>query len=366
MTPEDCVKTVAALGFTERQARFLVLVMRHAGICVPRQYAAFAGTAYGRRVNVLFERLVERGYATICGCLHNRARLYHVCHHALYRAIGEPHSRYRRPVPAACVSDRLILLDGMLTSPDTTWLATAAEKGHYLTSLWPSILAEALPHVTVGDGPSRAIRLFPDRLPVGIDKAGRVVLPYLVASVVNDDVRAFLQRHGDLLRALPAWTVRLLFFKRVGALGASFGEALRSELASPLSPTVIGELRGYFEQCRVAAGNRASLPSDARFRRIQQAFDAPRYRVLYRRWLADGDAALDVVGSGAIGEKLECGAGRLECVVLPHSYRHLTPLVSRRSTSQGVEDVAVRGRDSHMSSTPQFARTEDVNRSGLA
>ena len=172
-----------------------------------------------------------------------------------------------------------MLLDGMLTSPDTTWLATAAEKAYYLTSLWPSIPAEALPHVTVGDGPSRAIRLFPDRLPVGIDAAGRVVLLYLVASVVNDDVRAFLQRHGDLLAALPGWTVRLLFFKRTGALGESFHEAFRAELASPLSPSVLGELRWYFEQCRQAGRSRASLPSDARFRRIQQAFDAPRYRM---------------------------------------------------------------------------------------
>jgi hypothetical protein len=37
-------------------------------------------------------------------------------------------------------------------------------------------------------------------------------------------VRAFLQRHGDLLGAVPEWTVQLLFFKRVGALGASFRE----------------------------------------------------------------------------------------------------------------------------------------------
>ena len=59
----------------------------------------------------------------------------------------------------------------------------------------------------------------------GIDAAGRVVLLYLVSSVVNDDVRAFLQRHGDLLRAVPEWRVRLLFFKRTGALGASFHEA---------------------------------------------------------------------------------------------------------------------------------------------
>src|SRR5580693_5969828 len=265
MTAEDRVKTIADFGFTDRQARFLVMVMRHAGICVPRQYAAFAGTAYGRRVNALFDGLVERGYATICGCLHNRARLYHVRHHALYRAIGEPHSRYRRPVPAALVSERLMLLDGMFTSPNTTWLATAPEKAHGLTTLWPSIPAEALPHVTVGDGPSRTVRLFPDRMPVGIDSAGRVVLPYLVASVVTEDVRAFLQRHGDLLRALPEWTVRLLLYKRVGALGASFGEAFLAELASPLSPAVIGELRWYFEQCRLAE-NRATLRSDARFR----------------------------------------------------------------------------------------------------
>jgi hypothetical protein len=353
MPAEDRVKIVADFGFTERQARFLILVMRHAGICVPRQYAAFAGTAYGRRVNALFDRLVEREYATICGCVHNRARLYHVRHHALYHAIGEPHSRYRRPVPAASVSERLMMLDGMLTSPNTTWLATAPEKAHGLTALCPSIPAHALPHVTVGNGPSRAVRLFPDRLPVGIDAAGRVVLPYLVASVVTDDVRAFLQRHGHLLRAVPEWTVRLLFYKRVGALGASFHEAFREELATPLRPNVLGELRWYFEQCRLAAGNRTSLPSDARFRRIQEAFDAPRYRVLYRRWLEDGDTALNVVESGAIAEKLERGAGHLECVVLPHSYRHLTPLVSLRSTSQGVEEAEAGGDETPTHPEPQ-------------
>jgi hypothetical protein len=276
-----------------------------------------------------------------------------VRHHALYHAIGEPHSRYRRPVAAASVSERLMLLDGMLTSPSTTWLATAPEKAHGLMAVWPSTPADALPHVTVGDGPSRAVRLFPDRLPIGIDAAGRVVLLYLVASVVTDDVRAFLQRHGDLLRAVPEWTVRLLFYKRVGALGAPFHEAFRAELASPLTPTVLGELRWYFEQCRLAAQNRARLPSDARFRRIQQAFDAPRYRVLYRRWLGDGDPALNVVESGAVAEKLERGAGRVEYVVLPHSYRHLNPLVRPRSTSQEVEEAEAGADETSTHPEPQ-------------
>jgi hypothetical protein len=88
----------------------------------------------------------------ICGCVHNRARLYHVRHHALYHAIGEPHSRYRRPVATASVSERLMLLDGMLTIPSTAWLATAPEKAHGLMTVCPSMPADALPHVTVGDG----------------------------------------------------------------------------------------------------------------------------------------------------------------------------------------------------------------------
>jgi hypothetical protein len=144
---------------------------------------------------------------------------------------------------------------------------------------------------------------------------------------------------------VPEWTVRLLFYKRVGALGAPFHEAFRAELASPLSPTVLGELRWYFEWCRLAAEKRACVPSDARFRRIQEAFDAPRYRVLYRRWLEGGDTALGVVESCAIAEKLERGAGRLEYVVLPHSYRHLTPLMRPRSTSQEVEEAEAGGND---------------------
>ena len=34
--------------FTERQARFLVEVMIHAGVFVPRQYGAFAGIVHGQ------------------------------------------------------------------------------------------------------------------------------------------------------------------------------------------------------------------------------------------------------------------------------------------------------------------------------
>lgn len=73
MSADDRVHAVMKFGFTERQARFLALVMRHAGVCVPRQYATFVGTAYGQKVNAFFAKLVGLGFATACGCLHNRA-----------------------------------------------------------------------------------------------------------------------------------------------------------------------------------------------------------------------------------------------------------------------------------------------------
>jgi len=58
-TAHDRIQTVTEFGFTERQARFLMLVMRHAGVCVPRQYARFAGVAYGAKCNAFFDRLVD-------------------------------------------------------------------------------------------------------------------------------------------------------------------------------------------------------------------------------------------------------------------------------------------------------------------
>jgi len=49
MTLDARVNAIARFGFTERQSRFLVTVLLHAGVCVPRQYATFAGTAYGHK-----------------------------------------------------------------------------------------------------------------------------------------------------------------------------------------------------------------------------------------------------------------------------------------------------------------------------
>lgn len=191
MTAER-VQALVDHGFTERQARFLVLVMRHSGLCVKRQYAAFAGIANGgEKCNAFFAKLVRRGYAVAAPCIHGRARLYHVHHAPLYHAIGDPDSRYRRTVPARAAAERLMRLDAALTSPDTEWLTTRAEKLAYLRTRPASPAVGGPPEGSAAgdEGP-------PGTFPIGVDSSERLVLLYLATVPWTDDFRTLWQAAG--------------------------------------------------------------------------------------------------------------------------------------------------------------------------
>jgi hypothetical protein len=337
MKLEDRIKAIADFGFTERQARFLDLVMVFSGLCVPRQYAAFAGTAYGRRVSRFFDKLVRRGYATVSHCLHNRAELYHVQHRALYRAIQQPHSRYRRPVPARQVLDRLMQLDAVVLQPELIWLATEEEKVAFFSLMAPSLPRERLPHVTVGQGGGGRLRLFPDDQPIGVTTMGRMVFTYLVTTYETKALRAFVQRHADLLEAMLSWTLRLVVPQQLADSAARFEGAVRDEL-TPLRSELVAELKWYFAKRRSAPNPRALSFEDPDFWDRQAAFSSPRFQQLYRRWLTDGDSVFEALGSPANIEALDRGTGKVESRILALSYRHLTPLVSLfRSRRKGVE-----------------------------
>lgn len=341
MSFDERVQAVAKFGFTERQARFLVTVMLHSGVCVPRQYARFAGTAYGRNVTKFFDKIIERGYATASDCLHNRAALYHVHHQALYRAIGLPQSRYRRPVSARQAIDRVRLLDGVLSYPELVWLATEDEKIAFFRLMAPSLPPKRLPHITVGKPSSGRLRLFPDGLPIGVESNGRVVFLFLVSSPFDADLRRFLQRHAELLRALPGWTLRLLFLRRAAGMMSAFENAAREELTGRFAPDTIAELKWYCHARRETSDPKARCHSDERFWQAHRAFATPRCQMLYRRWLTEGDDVFDLVSSTALADALARGTARIESHVLLLSYDHLSPLVSLvRSSPKGVEEGA--------------------------
>ena len=117
-TPMSHAERVAEIrgrfGFTERQAGFLVTVMLHAGVCLARQYCAFARIEYGEPMRTFFQTLEARRFATPQTCAHGRARLFHIHHKPLYAAIGEPDNRFRRPDDAG---SRCRAIDGARRCP---------------------------------------------------------------------------------------------------------------------------------------------------------------------------------------------------------------------------------------------------------
>src|SRR5438128_739458 len=210
MRDEDRVQAVASHGFTSRQATFLTLVMRHAGVCVQRQYCAFADIAYGQVSREFFGKLVARRFATPYPCGRRGAQLFHIHHKALYRAIGEADSRLRRRGTVTRAIERLMLLDAVLATWDIKWLVSEPEKVAYCVHE-RGLSADELPALIFEAAGSRTIRYFPDKLPIGLTPSGdQVTLVYVATEQTGGAFRSFLDRHERLLRRLTRWRVLLV------------------------------------------------------------------------------------------------------------------------------------------------------------
>lgn len=350
MELQDRTAAIGRLGFTERQARFLELVMRHSGACLLRQYSAFAGIVHGQKTRNFFAKLVSRRFATAYACRHNRGRVYHVHHKALYRAIGEADSRHRRPLSSDRIIHGLATLDAVLATSTTEYLATADEK------------AQRLPVVA---------HLFKDKHPVGVDPDGRVVLLYIATEACSHRFLAFLQRQQSLLRSLPTWTLRIVVPCWPLGLDKAYLKMANPDLSQVLSRKHVERLRAYFDQRR-AAQTANARPRSADFDLSRRAYRGERFELLYRGWLIEGDAVLEAASSPYFEQALKDGRGRIESVVLPHQYRHLSLLVAlddRRTTGAEKGEMAMSRPRPHSSVASTLAASvlsQGVHASTLA
>jgi hypothetical protein len=324
MNLEHAVQTITERGFTDRQARFLILVARHSGVCVMRQYSTFSGIVFGQKTRKFFAKLVRLGLVSTYDCAHNRGRLYHLRHRGIYETIGEPDSRLRRPPSVPRALERLMLLDAILANPQSIWLSCASEKIYYLASR--GIAAENAPHVTIRAGDHQRVRYFPDRLPIGVDPSGHVVLVYLHSDPLRELFREFLQRHASLLERLQAWTVRIVVPAHLQGTVQGLQKTAWGELNSPLSEPILSELRWYFERLASAPTEGSRIADRIRFQRCCRAFRSARYPLLYRCWRQDGERVLATVASPVLGQAIQSGAGKIEPLVLRYAYSHLAPM----------------------------------------
>jgi len=240
-------------------------------------------------------------------------------------------------------------LDAVVATSTTEYLATADEK------------AQRLPVVA---------HLFKDKHPVGVDPDGRVVLFYIATEACSHRFLGFLQRQQSLLRSLPTWTLRIVVPSWPLGLDKAYLMA-NPELSQVLSRKHVERLRAYFEQRR-AAPTADPRPRSADFDLARRAYRGERFELLYRGWLIEGDSVLEAASSSHFEEALKDGRGRIESVVLPHQYRHLSLLVAledRRTTGAEKGEMAVprpRPRSSTSSPLAVSAITQHNSASTLA
>ena len=173
------------------------------------------------------------------------------------------------------------------------------------------------------------VRQFTDKLPIGIgDDGSTYVFLYLVTRPLPADFRMFLERHAELCRALPAWSVRLLIPHHLSNSMNRYQEAFREQVGSPLRPTQLQELRWFFE-ARRSGSQQTRRRTSSIARNARSA--TPRFRVLYRAWIEQGDRVLDAVVSPTLATAIARQTGKFEARELVAS---VSP--SRSSGRHGV------------------------------
>ena len=330
MTHEQRITRVAAFGFTERQAAFLVEVMLHSGFFLGRQYCTFARIARGQKLVDFLNKLTSRKFATPYRCGHNKARVFHVHHTALYEAIEQRDVRFRKRMALGRAVERLMILDHVIAHREFRWLGAEQDKvAHFLTTT--CLERDALPRLVFGDPPSVTVRHFPDKLPIGVSPDGRRhAFLYLLVSPLTDDFRVFLRRHAELLRALPAWSLQLLVpvnqtdtDGRAQHLAEVYQDAFHQEFASPLDPVTANELRWFWDARTMTSG----AADQRRMRRARRIFGTPRFRALRRALEVDGHRAIDVASSRGIADAIERAEARLERHEMRRQYFRLSHVV---------------------------------------
>jgi hypothetical protein len=340
---DECDRALTSFGLTDRQARFLVTVMRHAGVFVGRQYAAFAGITHGQKVHDFTEMLLRRRFArSIELGTTGRTRIFHVHYKPLYAAIGEPDNRNRRRVSIDRTIQRLMILDAVLSDRSVTWLGSEHEKRRYFTKrLGGSLRDNEYPRLVFGVAPNVTVRYFPDKLPIGYEPdCYRHVFLYLAVSPSPMDFRVFVLRHLELLNALGFWTIRVLFLRSLNRSRDAYAKAAYELLGMPLTLSERDDLTWFLRQQDALAPN-VSAAEAARWRAARRAFRGARFVALRRHWIAQGDRAIYLAASPISRDTLSRGRGHIDCAELPHDYGHLFALarlgVCRSGQNEGDE-----------------------------
>jgi hypothetical protein len=305
MTLDDRVQALMSQGFTPGQAAFLTRVLLHSGYFLRRQHYEFLGVVKGAYTAEFVQRLLDRRLAThetYWRCTH----LYHVSAPSLYAAIGEDHSRHRRPAEPAAITRKLMTLDVVIAHPDDEFLATESEKVAFFTEACGVPLTElpAKIYTSLHPAGGSTTRYFVDRVPIQRTAGSNcVTFVYVPGWSPLGAFAAFLRDYDPLFRRLGQSRIRFCtasadMARRARALCGRLSQpaGLAGGLAGmpPVDPVTRRAALLHFDARRrfeSRAFHTFSQGDLDRLREDLQRFSGPGWDAWYQRWCVDGDRA---------------------------------------------------------------------------
>lgn len=202
MSPRESEERIARLrqlGYSEREAGFLLLAALHSGAFVMRQYEAFAGVKRGYAMNQLVAKATRQQHVRTYPSK-NRSLIYQICE-PIFDAVGDVDNRNFQLKQPDITRLRLMSLDFVLAHQDRTYHATEAEKLAFFSSLAvvPVLLPSQAYQSNLGHPPTT--HYFIERTPIYTRGVGAGFAFMCSLSIQTFDT--FLERYLPLMKALP-------------------------------------------------------------------------------------------------------------------------------------------------------------------
>ena len=288
MNDESPLQRIKQFGYTALQFNFIRLVALHSGVFLRRQYLQFAGISSGKHATSFLGRLVRNGHCRTVP-LAGKISVYHLHSKWIYRTIGHPDLRFRRPHGLDYVKTKLLSLDFVLQNPRNTYLTTEQKKVDYFSHYCNVPLSDLPGRVYRSiSGKSETIRYFVDKFPLFLSPAAVVHFTFVSAGELPrlEEFRSHLLVYSKLFRHLKE--VRMVYIHQDSFHVPQAEAYFHAMLSSPNGRRVESpELLRYF-QLRQAWEREEYEKVDSEgliyLNQSRRKYGGGRYESLYQDW----------------------------------------------------------------------------------
>jgi len=249
--PTAHIERIAALGYTEPEARFLYIVATHSGYFTMRQFLAFTRARRGKRSTAFTQKPLKHAHATVRNYI-GTGSIFHLLSRLVYRPIEKHNLRNCRRHSFDYIRTRLVLLDFLLENFQYDFLETEQEKVRFFCESL-GVAKEALPAKVYEGGPESrpTVRFFVDKFPLFLAPPISGLPPVVTFSYVDygcaslTTFASHLGAYQGLFRQLKSF-----HFLYVAPKPTQFSRAetcFRDSIKRSLEADVSSEILRYFE-----------------------------------------------------------------------------------------------------------------------